>query len=181
VAAAVEDVEPRLLTALGWPDSSRGRRRCASVTHPIAYVARGSHANYPRPGTFPIPPPKDLLMLSSVYRKLVKDVISPRSPDAPCVGGQPPFFAGPSDVTGFRCYAPMEVKVPGPKSPIVSFPGRWGEREYIRIRAVTWKQGRSPESLYGHSGWTNTIHTALSWYPKNKEALDDCIPAAPAS
>jgi hypothetical protein len=122
-------------------------------THPVVYVAAGSHANYPAPGLHPfdvrcIPPPVLVLLQQRglpipVDYTGVGDVAGP-----PSAGGQ---------VTTIKH---VDVERPA----WISFPGFWGQEQYFHSPFTgTVALGTSPVGPAFHDVWTNPLGTLATW------------------
>jgi hypothetical protein len=122
-------------------------------THPVVYVAAGSHANYPTPGLHQfdvrcIPlPVLDLLMQHGlaipVDYTTAGDFAGPRS-----AGGE---------VTTIRH---VDEETP----PWISFPGLWGEDQFFHSPFTgTVTLGTSPDGPAFHDVWNDPLGTLATW------------------
>jgi hypothetical protein len=154
-----EDEQPRFV---GYSQHCLGEGRdWASTqlsrldTHPIVYVAAGSHANYFLAGSHPIDtdclPPQAIAFLQANHLPLPVD----RSFD----GGE---VAGPREAGGtFTHIRAIEDGHPS----WVAFPGFWGELQYVHAPPPigTFPFGTSPEGPAYHAVWTDPLGTMAGW------------------
>jgi hypothetical protein len=126
-------------------------------THPIVYVAAGSHANYFFAGTHPINteclPPDAIAYLQANHLPLPVD----RSFD----GGE---VAGPREAGGtFTHIRAIEDGHPS----WVAFEGVWGELQYVHAPPPigTREFGTSPQGPAYHAVWENPLGTMANWPP----------------
>jgi hypothetical protein len=124
-------------------------------THPIVYVAAGSHANYFSAGSHPIDtdclPPQAIAFLQANHLPLPVD----RSFD----GGE---VAGPQEAGGtFTHIRAIEDGHPS----WVAFPGFWGELQYVHAPPPigTFPFGTSPPGPAYHTIWGNPLGTMAGW------------------
>ena len=143
---------------VGYSQHCLGQQRAWSLTpqldsHPIVYVAAGSHANYFSAGTHPInvvcipPPALDLL------RRL---------------GLPPPVdYTGDGDVAGPPVAGGIHTHVREARDdhPWVAFPGFWGELQYFHAPAPigTVPFGTSPNGPAYHAVWNDPLGTIAGW------------------
>ncbi len=153
-----EDEEP---LSVGYSQHCLGQRRVWSDTarfdgtHPIAYVALGSHANYFSPGLHQFNP----ACVPSQVTALLNQFHLPPPADVVSVGGTvagPP--AGDGRVTPIHA---IEDGHPG----WVSFPGFWGELQYFHAPAPVGMValGTSPQGPAFHAAWTHPLATLATW------------------
>jgi hypothetical protein len=145
-----EDEEP---LSVGYSQHCLGQRRAWSDTarvdgtHPIVYVALGSHANYFTPGLHQFNPlcvpPQVTAILNAFHLPPPADVVS---------------GDGPAPVTTVH---QIEDGHPG----WVSFPGFWGELQYFHAPAPigTVPFGNSPQGPAFHDVWIHPLATLASW------------------
>jgi hypothetical protein len=124
-------------------------------THPIVYVAAGSHANYFLAGSHPIDtdclPPQAIAFLQANHLPLPVD----RSFD----GGE---VAGPREAGGtFTHIRAIEDGHPS----WVAFPGFWGELQYVHAPPPigTFPFGTSPPGPAYHTIWVNPLGAMAGW------------------
>ncbi len=128
---------------------SGSRREWARVekrsSHPLVYVALGSHANYFAPGLAPIAsrclPPQAQSLLRQYGVTLTDEAAKGRTI------ARPPVIAVTSTVPDW-----------------MSFPGTWGEEQYVQIpnqQPVAY--GFGPTGPAFHSLWRQPAATVLSW------------------
>jgi len=136
--------------AVGYSEHGGGVRRDWAAaprqgTHPLAYVALGSHANYPTPGVHPFDPRVVDALFIAVIRQ----------------NGQLPV-----DHTGRgRVVRPRLVRVTATTPGWMAFAGGWGEDGYLRV------PGGQPQSYAAtgpkgpafHEQWRRPVAEALSW------------------
>jgi hypothetical protein len=131
----------------------------AGGTHPIVYVAAGSHANYPSAGahTFDIAciPPQALQLLIGANLPLPVDYAFGTG-----------LVAGPPGTDG--TVTPVHV-ISDDVPAWVSFPGYWGEAEYFHAAPLpvpTFPSGGfGPEGPAGHPVWSDPLATLATWPP----------------
>jgi hypothetical protein len=144
---------------VGYSQHCLGERRSWSKvarwhgTHPIVYVAAGSHANYLSPGEHPIEtsclPPGAAALLQANGLALPVDYADDTALSGPA--GLGAEVASVSPING------------GPSW--VAFPGFWGEYEYLKapapigLRAI----GTSPVGPAQHAIWGDPLGTLAGW------------------
>lgn len=135
---------------LGLSRHSEGARRAWAAapkrgTHPLVYVALGSHANYFDAGVQPFSPlwvPKQLIQ---IIRSL---------------------GALPADHTGKgRVIQPVVVHVNATTPKWMAFAGTWGEDQYLHARAgqAPVVFGGGPRGPVFHEQWRRPISDVMSW------------------
>ncbi len=136
--------------AVGYSEHGEGVRRDWARApkqgmHPLAYVALGSHANYPTPGVQPFDPRVVDALFVSVIRQ----------------NGQAPV-----DHTGRgRIVRPRLVSVTVTTPMWMAFAGGWGEDGYLRV------PGGQPQSYSAtgpkgpafHEQWRRPVAEVMSW------------------
>jgi hypothetical protein len=94
--------------------------------HPMAWVAKGSHANYPRPVDVPIRELRCSLGITPRYLGVAGLFFSPAF-DGPSVEVPVGYLAHLTDTTdGARPGPPLRLRPMGTVAAIASFGGRWG-------------------------------------------------------
>lgn len=147
--AVVVDAAGRPL-AVGYSEHGEGVRRDWAKapkqgTHPLAYVALGSHANYPAPGTQGFDPRVVDPLFISVIRQ----------------NGQPPV-----DHTGRgRVVRPRLVRVTATAPAWMAFAGGWGEAGYLRTPGGEPQAypATGPKGPAFHEQWRRPVTEVLSW------------------
>ena len=150
------DEEP---IAVGYSQHCLGERRAWAATrkrddtHPVVYVAAGSHANYFAPGVHPF----DTRCVPPAALALLRQHGLPLPTDAAGVGD----MAGPPG-SGAE---PMTIKHTGDGTHgWLTFPGFWGEGEYLHSPFTgTLLFGVSPVGPAYHALWNNPLATLASW------------------
>jgi hypothetical protein len=132
-----------------WADTPRWRG-----THPIVYVALGSHANYFVPGTHQLNPqcipPQALALLAQAGLPLPVDYAFPGGATA-----GPPRSA--SVVTRIR-------RVDTHPRAWLRFPGTWGEQQWFHASFFgTVALGNSPVGPAFQDVWQDPLGTIASW------------------
>ena len=132
-----------------WAETPRWRE-----THPIVYVALGSHANYFAPGPHQLNtrciPPQALFLLSQAGLPLPVDYAFPGGGTA-----GPPQSA--NDVTTIHNADPHSQAW-------VRFPGLWGEQQWFHASFFgTVPLGDSPVGPAYHDVWQAPLATIASW------------------
>jgi hypothetical protein len=123
-------------------------------THPIVYVAVGSHANYFSAGTHPFDPrcvPVELQVLLGLFGlPLPSDHVS----EGGEVGGPP----------GSGGRATQVARVGDAVPSWTAFDGFWGELQYIHFPLFgTVPFGTSPKGPGQHAVWTDPLGTLSTW------------------
>jgi hypothetical protein len=133
----------------GWETTPR-----VDDTHPVVYVATGSHANYLSPGVYPfdrrcVPPPVIGLLEQN------------RLPLPNDFAGGDGAVAGPKAAGGEL----TTIKHVDEETPTwLSFPGSWGEAQYFhspQTGAVA--LGTSPVGPAYHEVWVDPLGTLAAW------------------
>jgi hypothetical protein len=156
-----EDEQPRFV---GYSQHCLGEGRdWASTqlsrldTHPIVYVAAGSHANYFSPGSHPID--TDCLPAQAIAYLQQQHPPLPLPVDRSFDRGE---VAGPQEAGGtFTHIRAIEDGHPS----WVAFPGFWGELQYVHAPPPigTFPFGTSPEGPAYHAVWTDPLGTMAGW------------------
>jgi hypothetical protein len=112
---------------------------------PLAYVALGSHANYPTAGVQRFDPRVVDPLFVSVIRQN---------------GGQPVDHTGPG-----RVVRPALVRVTATSPGWMAFAGGWGEDGYLRVPSgqPTSYAATGPKGPAFHEQWRAPVREALSW------------------
>ena len=132
----------------GWANTPK-----VGDTHPVVYVALGSHANYFTVGTHPINPvcvpPAALAILNGMGLPPPADHVL----EGPVIG--PAGVDGPA----------TPVHMIGDDTPWVSFDGYWGELQYFHAPAPinTVPFGTSPIGPAQHQVWIHPLATIGTW------------------
>jgi hypothetical protein len=133
-----------------WEDAPRWRGH-----HPIVYVARGSHANYPESGTHTwntaCLPPEVVAFFTAAGLALPADFTGDGASAGPAAFG--------SDETGV-------VRVSGDDPAWIDFPGTWGELQFLHadpLSPPTQVSGQSPVGPRQHAVWTDPLGTLAGW------------------
>jgi hypothetical protein len=146
--------------SVGYSQHCTGARRAWADTrlwqgtHPIVFVAAGSHANYFDPGTHPIPlqciPPPAIALLGQLGLPLPVDFTH--------AGGE---SEGPPRA-GDRVTTIQDVSREA--QPWLTYPGFWGELQYFHAPIVgTVALGTSPVGPAYHAEWQDPLATLASW------------------
>jgi hypothetical protein len=110
---------------------------------PVVYVALGSHANYFRPGSFPLDKrcwPEQAVIVFENYGKPLRD------------------FAGSG-----RSVSPRLSRVTAGSPPWMRFPGAWGEDQIVFFPQATFTFGVGPTGPAFKRIWKDPIGVPLSW------------------
>lgn len=110
---------------------------------PVVYVALGSHANYFRPGSYPLDKrcwPEQAAIVFENYGKPLRD------------------FAGVG-----RTVSPRLVRVTATAPSWMSFSGAWGEDQLIFFPQVTFTYGLGPTGPAFKKIWASPIGVPLGW------------------
>jgi hypothetical protein len=130
--------------------------------HPVAMVARGSHAAWFSDGTKRIPRKADCLSSSE---NAALDGGGVRVWDTVTSGS----VSGPPGLPGLGAYDPTGVILLSSGQPWTAYPGSWGEREFanITVNGTTVASGQHGFSPLGpsHLGriWTHPIGATAHW------------------
>jgi hypothetical protein len=152
-----EDEQPQFV---GYSQHCGGQRRAwASTptldTHPIVYVAAGSHANYFSAGS----PSIDIRCLPDQAIAYLQRLGLPLPVDRSFDGGE---VAGPREAGGtFTHIRTIEDGHPS----WVAFPGFWGELQYVHAPSPigTVPFGTSPQGPAYHAVWKDPLVTMAGW------------------
>ena len=113
-------------------------------THPVIYVALGSHATYFAPGEIPLDRacwPQVALAVFDAYGVAVDDHVG----------------AGPA-------VAPAVVLVTAAAPPWMVFAGKWGETQYVHFpNNAPFAYGLGPAGPAFHALWRKPLATVLGW------------------
>jgi hypothetical protein len=140
----------------GYSEHGCGKRRpWARVpklgrTHPLVYVALGSHANYFEPGPHPLDlRPECYPALGAAILLSYLPSVLDRTARGPTLG--PP--------------AVRVVPVTGTAPRWMRFPGAWGEANFFHAPEPvgTTVAGPAPEGPVRHALWRDPIRTVLAW------------------
>jgi hypothetical protein len=122
---------------------SKVRKRGA---HPVVYVALGSHANYFGPGEIPLDKrcwPPVALAIYKAYKVPLRD-----------------------HVAGGVTVAPQVVQVTATTPSWMTFPGAWGEKQYVHFPSnAPFAFGFGPKGPAFHALWTQPLATVTAWPP----------------
>jgi hypothetical protein len=122
-------------------DWARVKRR---GTHPLVYVALGSHGNYFAPGEYPHDRrcwPKVALAIFQAYGVPVNDHVAAGRTVVPSV-------------------APVTARTPA----WMAFPGKWGETQYAHFpNNDPFAFGLGPNGPAFHALWRKPLATVLAW------------------
>lgn len=135
---------------VGYSQHSEGVRREWTTApkrgpRPLVYVALGSHANYPSPGTHRFDP----RVVSPLFISVIEQ------------NGQRPV-----DHTGRgRVVRPRLVRMRATSPSWLRFAGRWGEDEYLKVPSgqPTPSGGGGPRGPAYHEQWRRPVREVLSW------------------
>ena len=136
--------------------------------HPVAHVARGSHAGWFASGSKRIPRKADCL---SNAENAALDGGSVTVSDTVNEGS----VSGPPNLPGLGTYTPTGVILLSPAQTWTAYPGAWGEREFadIIVNGTTVASGQHGFSPAGpsHRGriWTHTIGATHHWPTSYKD------------
>jgi hypothetical protein len=157
VVLSRQDDEPLYV---GYSQHCSGQTRLWSATprwrghHPVVYVALGSHANYFSPGEYVF----DVACLPAPIVAFFQQAGLPLPHDhvtKAAAAGPYAFGAESTDV----------VRVTEPTPHWMSFPGNWGELEYVYAPSPVGTQvlGQSPPGPAMHAVWADPLGTLASW------------------
>lgn len=114
------------------------------ATHPVVYVALGSHANYFAPREYPLEQrcwPKVAIAIFQAYGVPLNDHVA----------------AG-------RTVAPAVVPVTATAPSWMTFPGKWGETQYVHFpNNAPFAFGLGPDGPASHALWRKPLATVLAW------------------
>jgi hypothetical protein len=133
-----------------WADTTR-----VEETHPVVYVALGSHANYFEPGLHPF----NSACVPSQVQGLLRSLGLPQPADVTS-------DAGPSAGPNVGDAAVMPIHPIDDDSPSwMSFPGTWGEQQFLHAPPPigTVPFGASPQGPEFHDVWAHPLATIASW------------------
>jgi hypothetical protein len=155
VVTVVLDEQQRPLQAAYSQHCTGEQRPWANVqkqagTHPVVYVATGSHANLFTPGLHPLP-------LDPCYPANLRPILQGIGFD---------FFLAPGRTLGPGTTAIERIHDNSPRW--LRFPGTWGEAQFIRIPPPigpgTVPFGTSPTGPQDHDVWVDPLGT-IAAYP----------------
>jgi hypothetical protein len=144
---------------VGYSQHCLGQRRTWAATprvddtHPVVYVAAGSHANYPTPGLHRF----DVRCIPLPVLVLLQQRGLPIPVDYTGTGD----VAGPPSAGG----QVTTIKHVDEDTPAwISFPGFWGQEQYFHSPFTgTVALGTSPVGPAFHDVWTNPLETLATW------------------
>ena len=135
---------------VGYSQHSEGVRRAWKAapkqgTRPLAYVALGSHANYPTAGAQPFDP----RVVDSLFISVIRQN-----------GGRPVDHTGRG-----RVVRPTLVRVTATSPPWMAFAGGFGEDGYLRVpNGQPASYGATgPKGPAFHEQWRSPVSDALGW------------------
>ena len=144
-----------VLDAAGKPLSVGTSRHCSGArrewarvqkrgTHPVIYVALGSHANYFAPGEIPLDRrcwPPVAISIYNAYKVPLRDHVA----------------AGAS-------VSPQGVPVTATTPSWMTFAGNWGETQYVHFPSnAPFAYGLGPKGPAFHALWKKPLATVLGW------------------
>jgi hypothetical protein len=140
----------------GYSEHGCGKRRPwvrvrkLGRTHPLVYVALGSHANYFEPGPHP------LELTPACYPPLGAAILRSYLPEVLDRTARGPML-GPAAV--------RVVPITGAAPEWMRFPGAWGEAQFFHAPEPvgTTVAGPAPEGPARHAIWRDPIRTVLAW------------------
>ena len=160
VTVLVRNGQPQ---TVGYSQHCTGERRPWSkverwqgTTHPVVYVASGSHANLFAPGEHPIAtaciPPQAIALLQQAGLPMPADHAHPAS-----------TVYGPAGLDGVTPTAITPVTTSSPR--FMRFEGIWGEDQLFHAPAPigTVAQGTSPFTPSRTDGWKHPMRTLFGW------------------
>ena len=135
---------------VGYSEHDEGARREWAKApkqgmRPLVYVALGSHANYPTPGTQPFDP----RVVDPIFISVIRQ------------NGQ-----AAADHTGKgRVVRPRLVRVTATSPAWMAFAGGWGEDGYLRTPGGTPQSysGTGPKGPAFHEQWRRPVADVMSW------------------
>ena len=135
---------------VGYSEHGKGVRRDWAKApkqgmHPLSYVALGSHANYPSPGTHPFDPRVvDPLFISIIRQN----------------GGLPADHADRG-----RVVRPRLVRVSATTPEWMAFAGGWGEDGYLRVPSGQPQpySATGPKGPAFHTQWRRPVTEVMGW------------------
>ena len=147
MVTVILDANGKPLTA-GYSRHCGGARRdWAKVerrgTHPVVYVALGSHANYFGPGRFPQDKRCWPAVAISIIEQNGKSVVD--------------------FVERGRTVRPRVISVSARLPEWMAFPGTWGEDRIVQIIDQKFTFGAGPTGPAFHGIWRNPVAEPLSW------------------
>jgi hypothetical protein len=124
-------------------------------THPVVYVALGSHANYFEAGTHPINLDCVPLPALAILSQLRLPPPDDHMVDGPVIG--PASVEGPA----------TPIHDIGDDTPWVDFDGLWGELQWFHAPAPIGNVpfGTSPVGPAQHQVWSHPLATIATWHP----------------
>jgi hypothetical protein len=132
---------------VGYSQHCGGVRRlwkqAATVgAHPVAYVALGSHANYPARGTFR----QDLRCWPPAARTVFTALKTP-----------------PVDVATVGATVRPRLLPLAPPPTWLAFPGAWGETGWFHAGDANIAYGLGPQGPAYHASWRDPLRTLAGW------------------
>jgi hypothetical protein len=113
-------------------------------THPVVYVALGSHANYFAPGEIPL----DRSCWPPVARAVFKAYGVPLR----------------DHVAAGQILTPALVPISAAEPSWMTFTGKWGEAQYVHFpKNAPFAYGYGPTGPASHALWRNPLPTVLAW------------------
>ena len=122
--------------------------------HPVVFVARGSHANYFRPG-------RNRIRDRRCYPQAMLEVLRVNRVGLDDFTGRGHAY-GPRALGGVRTTELVRVTATEPEW--MRFPGRWGEDGYFNAPGVDRVRfGFGPEGPAFHTSWRDPVRDVLRW------------------
>jgi hypothetical protein len=147
--------------AVGYSQHCLGQRRAwadtprVDDTHPLVYVAVGSHANYFSPGTHVL----DVRCIPAQVLLLLRQLGLPLPVDRTGLGE----LAGPPQAGG---HVTTVHAIGDGVHAWETFPGFWGELQYFHAPPIgTLASGTSPVGPAFHAVWGDPLGTMATWPP----------------